>query len=113
MAGTWKLEGTVGGAPVLPPLKTSAGCLLNSTARPIFGNAQTIETEDGIRIPALGPYPSRGEYEHAFTLESASGEFIPLTPTACDWIIRAIEWLRRARKNANRRARSFDSAARR
>jgi hypothetical protein len=94
MAGTWKLEGTVGSAPALPPLKTSAGCLLNSTARTIFGNAQTIETEDGIRIPALGPYSSRGEYEHAFTLESASGEFIPLTPTACDWIIRAIEFSR-------------------
>ena len=25
---------------------------------------QTTEVEDGIRIAALGPYPSRGEYEH-------------------------------------------------
>ena len=31
--------------------------------------AQTIEVEDGIRIPTLGPYPARGEYEHSFTLE--------------------------------------------
>jgi len=57
--------------------------------------AQTTEVEDGIRIAALGPYPSRGEYEHCFTLESASGEFIPLTPAACDWIVHAIEWSRR------------------
>ena len=35
--------------------------------------AQTTEVEDGIRIAALGPYPARGEYEHCFTLESASG----------------------------------------
>jgi len=57
--------------------------------------AQTIEIEDGIRIPALGPYPSRGEYEHCFTLESASREFIPLSSAACDWIVRAVEWSRR------------------
>jgi hypothetical protein len=57
--------------------------------------AHTTEVEDGIRIAALGPYPSRGEYEHCFTLESASGEFISLTPAACDWIVHAIEWSRR------------------
>ena len=57
--------------------------------------AQTTEVEDGIRIAALGPYPSRGEYEHCFTLESASGEFISLTPAACDWIVHAIEWSRK------------------
>ncbi|MFZ0582495.1 MAG: hypothetical protein WA785_12200 [Candidatus Acidiferrales bacterium] len=56
---------------------------------------RTTETEDGIRIAALGPYPSRGEYEHCFTLEGACGEFIPLTSAACDWIVRAIEWSRR------------------
>ena len=56
---------------------------------------QTTETEDGVRVPALGPYPARGEYEHCFTLESAAGEFIALTPAACDWIVRAIEWSRR------------------
>lgn len=57
--------------------------------------AQTIETEDGIRIPALGPYPSRGEYEHCFTLAGTNGEFLALSPAACDWIVRAIEWARR------------------
>jgi len=66
--------------------------------------AQTVETEDGIRVPALGPYPSRGEYEHCFTLEDADGEFIPLTPAACDWIVRAIEWSRRQPPAASRAA---------
>ncbi len=80
---------------------------------------QTVEVEDGIRVLALGLYPSRGEYEHCFTLESASGEFIPLTPVACDWIVRAIEWSRRQPRSSrraalaareSRRARAFDSA---
>lgn len=66
--------------------------------------AQTVEVEDGIRIPALGPYPSRGEYEHCFTLERASGEFMPLDAAACDWIVRAIEWSRRQPRQAKRLA---------
>jgi hypothetical protein len=65
---------------------------------------QTTEVEDGIRIAALGPYPSRGEYEHCFTLQSASGEFIPLSPAACDWIVRAIEWSRRRPRREHRGA---------
>jgi hypothetical protein len=44
--------------------------------------ALTSETEDGIRIPALGPYPARGDYEHCFTLQSSAGEFEPLN-AAC------------------------------
>ncbi len=66
--------------------------------------AQTTEVEDGIRVPALGPYPARGEYEHCFTLQSTSGEFLPLTASACDWIVRAIEWSRRQPRRANRTA---------
>lgn len=66
--------------------------------------AQTTEIEDGVRVAALGPYPSRGDYEHCFTLESAGGEFIPLTPAACDWIVRAIEWSRRQRRTEMRGA---------
>jgi hypothetical protein len=66
--------------------------------------AQTTEIEDGIRVPALGPYPSRGEYEHCFTLQTALGEFMPLTAAACDWIVRAIEWSRRQPRRANRNA---------
>jgi hypothetical protein len=57
--------------------------------------AQTIERENGVSIPALGPYPSRGEYEHCFTLEGPRGEFIQLTPTIGEHVARAIEWSRR------------------
>lgn len=66
--------------------------------------AQTTEVENGISIPALGPYPSRGEYEHCFTLANAHGEFIPLSPAACDWIVRAIEWARRQPRSTRRAA---------
>ena len=83
-------------------------------------HAQTVEIEDGIRIPALGPYPSRGEYEHCFTLNGPHGEFAPLAGAACDWIVRAIEWSRRQPRQAKRlavarrearREQAFDSAA--
>ncbi len=57
--------------------------------------AQTIERESSVSIPALGPYPSRGEYEHCFTLEGPRGEFVQLTPTAAEHIARAIEWSRK------------------
>ena len=82
--------------------------------------AQTIEVEDGIRIPALGPYPARGEYEHCFTLAGARGEFLPLSSATCEWIVRAIEWVRRQPGHARRaalsarearRARDWDRAA--
>ena len=66
--------------------------------------AQTVEVEDGIRIPALGPYPSRGEYEHCLTLSDAKNAFLPLTPTACDWVVRAVEWTRRQSRAASRSA---------
>lgn len=55
---------------------------------------QTIEREDGILIPSLGPYPRRGEYEHCFTLQGPHDEFVPLSPAACEWIVRAIEFAR-------------------
>jgi hypothetical protein len=56
--------------------------------------AQTIEREDGISIPALGPYPRRGEYEHCFTLQGPRGEFVSLSPSACESIVRAVEFAR-------------------
>lgn len=65
---------------------------------------QTVEAESGIRIPALGPYPARGEYEHCFTVQGAQGEFIPLSAAACDWIVRAVEWARRQPRTVKRRA---------
>jgi hypothetical protein len=65
---------------------------------------QTIERENGVSIPTLGPYPSRGEYEHCFTLEGPRGEFIQLTPTAAEHIARAIEFSRCAPRARGRRA---------
>jgi hypothetical protein len=53
---------------------------------------QTLEIEGGQNIPALGPYPSRGDYESCFILEDASGEFIQLTPSAARHIANAIQY---------------------
>lgn len=74
----------------------------------IYGSPQawraaTLEREGGIFIPALGPFPSRGEYEHCFTLAGPHGEFISLDAHTCDEIVRAIEW---ARRQPLRRARA-------
>jgi hypothetical protein len=54
-------------------------------------HAETVEFANGRSIPALGPYPSRGDYEHCFTLEGPRGEFVQLTPAAARHIARAIE----------------------
>jgi hypothetical protein len=66
--------------------------------------ARTEEVEDGVRVAALGPYPSRGEYEHCFTLEDGEGEFLPLTPAVCDGLILAVEWARMQPRSAGRGA---------
>jgi hypothetical protein len=66
--------------------------------------AQTIERENGVSIPALGPYPSQGEYEHCFTLEGRGGEFVQLTPTVAEHVARAIEWSRKFPRSAKKRA---------
>jgi len=82
--------------------------------------AETMEIQNGRSIPALGPYPSRGDYEHCFTLEGPRGEFVQLTPAVARHIARAIEASRSAphtkRKEAlqerTRRAeREYDSYA--
>jgi hypothetical protein len=65
--------------------------------------AQTVERENGVSVPALGPYPWRGEYEHCFTLSGPSGEFVQLTPTVAEHIAGAIERGRHA-PSAQRRA---------
>jgi hypothetical protein len=66
--------------------------------------SQTIERENGISIPALGPYPSNGEYEHCFTLEGPCGEFVQLTPAAAEHVARAIEFSRHAPRSSKRRS---------
>ena len=73
--------------------------------------AQTIERENGVSIPALGPYPSRGDYEHCFTLEGPSRDFIQLTPAAAEHIARAIEYSRNFSRS--RKKRSLDDRAHR
>ena len=65
---------------------------------------QTIERENGVSLPALGPYPQRGEYEHCFTLEGPRGEFVQLTPTVVEHIACAIECSRRHLRSAGKRA---------
>jgi hypothetical protein len=65
---------------------------------------ETTEREDGILIPALGPYPTRGDYEHSFTLEGEQGEFLPLTPSVCLAVVRAVEWCRGTTAGARRAA---------
>jgi hypothetical protein len=54
--------------------------------------AQTREFVGGRSVAALGPYPSRGDYEHCFTLEGPRGEFVQMTPAVARHIARAIEF---------------------
>lgn len=65
--------------------------------------AQTVERENGVNIPALGPYPYRGDYEHCFTLQDPRGEFVQLTSAAAEHIAHAIEWSRKAPRAAGKR----------
>jgi hypothetical protein len=62
-----------------------------SYGSPEAWRAQTLEIANGRNVAALGPYPSRGDYEHCFTLEGPRGEFVQLTPAAARHIARAIE----------------------
>lgn len=71
---------------------------------------QTMETEDGIRYPALGPYPARGDYEFTFTLETPAGEFLPLTPAAVEYVVRAVQWARQ-RPRMEKRAALYEREA--
>jgi len=73
--------------------------------------AQTIESADGLRVPALGPYPERGEYEHCFTIQSPAGEFVQLTPAIVERVAHAIEWSRQ-RTRAKTRAELYQRASR-
>jgi hypothetical protein len=66
--------------------------------------ANTVEIESGMSIPALGPFPHRGEYEHCFTLAGPSGEYIPLLPGAVEYVVRAILWARTVTKSKSREA---------
>jgi hypothetical protein len=91
-----------------------------SYGSPEAWHSQTIEIVNGRNIPALGPYPSRGDYEHCFTLEGPQGEFVQLTPAVARHIARAIETSRgipRAKKKealeerTRREEREYDAFA--
>ena len=62
-----------------------------SYGSPADWHSQTTEIANGRNVAALGPYPSRGDYEHCFTLEGPRGEFVQLTPAVARHIARAIE----------------------
>jgi len=62
-----------------------------SYGSPAEWRARTIEIVNGRDVPALGPYPARGDYEHCFTLEGPRGEFVQLTAAVARHIARAIE----------------------
>lgn len=54
-------------------------------------HAQTVERDGGVSVPALGPYPERGEYEHCFVLGGPNGEFVQLTPLIVERVAQAVE----------------------
>ena len=62
-----------------------------SYGSPAEWQARTMEIVNGRNVAALGPYPSRGDYEHCFTVEGPRGEFVQLTPAVARHIARAIE----------------------
>jgi len=69
--------------------------------------AQTMEREEptaAAGIPALGPFPHQGEYEHCLALEGPRGEFLPLSVSVVEWLVRAIEYSRRLPPAQKRRA---------
>ena len=66
--------------------------------------AQTLEIENRRNIAALGPYPSRGEYEHCLTLEGPRREFVQLTPAVARHVARLIEACRHATRVKRREA---------
>ena len=75
-----------------------------SYGSPAEWHAQTLEIANGRNISALGPYPSRGDYEHCFTLEGPRGEFVQLTPAVARHIARAIEMGRAVPRGKKREA---------
>lgn len=52
---------------------------------------RTREVVDGREFLELGPFPSRGEYEHVFTLKKPDGGFLDLTPSTLEMVVRVIE----------------------
>ena len=66
------------------------------------GRSKRRKSSSGKTVAALGPYPSRGEYEHVFTLEGPHGEFVQLTPAIVEQLSRMIEASRRIHRGTGR-----------
>ena len=62
-----------------------------SYGSPEMWRAETAEFAGGRTVAALGPYPSRGDYEHCFTVAGPGGEFVQLTPAVARHVASAIE----------------------
>ena len=75
-----------------------------SYGSPYLWARQMVEFAGGQDVPALGPYPARGDYELCLTLEDAAGGFIQLTAAAARHIARAIEMGRFASKGQHKEA---------
>lgn len=73
---------------------------------PALWELQTFEQVDGEIIPALGPYPSRGDYELVFKLEDNLGEFVQLTPFIARAFVACLESSREESKISRRERRS-------
>ena len=80
----------------------SDGARRRCNGSPAEWREQTAELVDGKTVAALGPYPSRGEYEHVFTLEGPNGEFVQLTPAIVEQLSRMIEASRRIHRGTGR-----------
>ena len=61
-------------------------------ASPRHWDRLTKDYCDGQTIFILGPYPSRGEYEHLQTLQEKDGSFMQLTPRVCESLIQLLNW---------------------
>lgn len=58
---------------------------------PALWALETMEAIDGQFVPALGPYPARGDYELVFTLETSTGGFVQLTPMIARAFVACLE----------------------
>lgn len=65
--------------------------------RETFGSPEdwyeyTKEEVDGVEFAALGPYPSRGEYEACYCFENPDGSYQSLEPHVVETVIRALNY---------------------
>lgn len=52
---------------------------------------KAVEVVDGEYVSVLGPFPSRGQYEHCYTFEGAEGQYCPVEESLVELICACIE----------------------